>query len=464
MTDLAQIWQHYYNNVPAQLSQSANIGTVATAFNTNIDAVVKISGKKLSILAQQFELKKEDINLAQTCINTPKDAIRGICKCFINGIAEEWLIDNIATAEWLKKNIPHDRLAMGGQAGIIANLAAVLGVQHVIAHTASLPQTQAAQFLPYDNLFSFDEQGNLAPAHQICRQKEAPLIHQIIEFAKDDVLMLNNKTYTCPKANRFIATYDPANLALMMNDSFVQHINQNGYDYLILSGLHNLTANTGGLKRIEAVVELLQQWRLSCPKGLIHLEMASTQDKTIRRAVVEKIAPLADSLGLNDREALDIIEVIDAPHFAKINHKQPSAADLFDILLKIKNITQTPRIQLHMFGLYITLQNKDYRISAQQNRAGMLTAAVVAASKAGYGKIEEPADLLWVLQNQNGNFNFTALQNLSAHLSAPQLTSTGIFENENYTLIATPTLLINNPKTLVGMGDTISATSLLCAR
>lgn len=103
MTNLAQIWQQYYNNVPVHLQQSVNIGTVATAFNTNIDAVVKISGQRLSILAQQFELKKEDIASAQTSINTPKDAIRGICKCFINGIAEEWLIDNIATAEWLKK-------------------------------------------------------------------------------------------------------------------------------------------------------------------------------------------------------------------------------------------------------------------------------------------------------------------------------------------------------------------------
>lgn len=464
MTDLAQIWQQHYAAVPQQLQQATAIDTVVTAFNTNIDAVAKISGRQLSTWAEHFALAETDITAPPTAIFEPCDVIRGICKCFIHGIAEEWLIENMATADWLKHDMPHDRLAMGGQAGIIANLAAVLGIKRVIAHTASHPKTQATQFLSYDNLLGFDEKGILKPAHQISRKNETPLIHHIIEFAKDDVLALNGKTYTCPKANRFIATYDPANLALTVNPAFVKHINQYGYDYLILSGFHNLTASHNGLSRIDAIVPLLKQWRQSWPQGLIHLELASTQDKIIRREIVEKIAPLTDSLGLNDREALDILEVIDAPHFARLQNQPLTASDLFAIALKIKTFTGTPRLQLHMFGLYFTLQNKNFKISPQQNLHGMLTAAVVAASKAGNGKIEKPADLLWVLQNQNGNFNFTALQNLSAHLSAPQLTSTGIFENENYTLIATPTLLINNPKTLVGMGDTISATSLLCAR
>ncbi len=464
MADLAQIWRQHYEVVPQQLQQAATGGTVATAFNTNIDAVVKISGQQLSAWAEHFALAETDITAQPSLILAPRDIIRGICKCFIHGIAEEWLIDNAKTADWLKQNIPHDRLAMGGQAGITANVAAVLGMKQVITHTASHPQAQAAQFLPYDNLLGFDENSALKPAHQISRKNEIPLIHHIIEFAKDDVLKLGEQTYICPKANRFIATYDPANLALMVNSAFVKHLNQNGYDYLILSGFHNLTTAHNGLSRIDAIVPLLKQWQQNWPQGIIHLELASTQDKIIRRAVIEKIAPLADSLGLNDREALDVFEVIDAPHFARLQNQPLTAADLFDIALKIKTFTGTPRIQLHMFGLYFTLQDKDFRISPQQNLHGMLTAAVVAASKAGNGKIEQAADLLWAWQNQSGEFNFTALQNLSAHLSAPQLAATGIIENEKYTLIATPTLLIANPKTLVGMGDTISAVSLLCAR
>lgn len=464
MSDLTQIWQQHYAVVPQQLKQTAIDGTVATAFNTNIDAVIKISGRQLSTWGQHFALRKTDIMSQPTSILTPRDVIRGICKCFIDGIAEEWLIDNAGTADWLKQNMPHDRLAMGGQAGITANVAAVLGMKKVITHTASHPQAQAAQFLPYDNLLGFDEKGHLKPATQINRHTESPLIHHIIEFAKDDILELDGQTYICPKANRFIATYDPANLALIINSAFVKHINEYGYDYLILSGFHNLTASHNGLSRIDAIVPLLKQWRQSWPQGLIHLELASTQDKIIRREIVEKIAPLADSLGLNDREALDILEVIDAPHFARLQNQPLTASDLFAIALKIKTFTGTPRLQLHMFGLYFTLQNKNFKISPQQNLHGMLTAAVVAASKAGNGKIEKPADLQWAWQNQRGEFNFNSLQNLSEHLNAPQLALTGILENEQYALIAIPTLLITTPKTLVGMGDTISAVSLLCAR
>jgi len=41
---------------------------------------------------------------------------------------------------------------------------------------------------------------------------------------------------------------------------------------------------------------------------------------------------------------------------------------------------------------------------------------------------------------------------------------TGIVSNDKYDLIAVPTILIDKPKTLVGMGDTISSISLVGAR
>ncbi|WP_461633240.1 hypothetical protein [Labilibaculum euxinus] len=45
-----------------------------------------------------------------------------------------------------------------------------------------------------------------------------------------------------------------------------------------------------------------------------------------------------------------------------------------------------------------------------------------------------------------------------------QLLETGIFTNEKLEIIAVPTILIDKPVTLVGMGDTISSVSLVGAR
>ena len=61
MSETEQIWQQRYADVPEKLQKLQNIGTVATAFNTNIDAIVKISGDYLTQLAAHFALKISDI-------------------------------------------------------------------------------------------------------------------------------------------------------------------------------------------------------------------------------------------------------------------------------------------------------------------------------------------------------------------------------------------------------------------
>ena len=92
MADLREIWRCAYENVPAQLVRVQEVRRAVTAFNTNIDAVVKISGKQLSELARTVDLRPEDLLQTETFLFTPKDVVRGIVKCFINGIAEEMAV------------------------------------------------------------------------------------------------------------------------------------------------------------------------------------------------------------------------------------------------------------------------------------------------------------------------------------------------------------------------------------
>lgn len=464
MQNRRDIWHAQYQIVPQQLQKITAVEQVATAFNCNIDAVIKISGEQLNTLAASFNISAEEALNCPTKLQQPHDVICGIIKCFIQGIAEEWLIENKAVYQWVNDHIGYQRLQMGGQGGIVANVAAVLGARRVMTHTASLPALQAAQFLNLPNLYSIDSNGQPAQASQINRASDEPLVHWIIEFAKDDEITLNGQKYRCPKANRFIATYDKANLALIINDNFVQYLNHNGFDYLILSGYNNLTAEQGGMERIEATLPLIKEWKQRTPHGIIHLELASTQDKIIRRAIVEKIAPLADSIGLNEREALDILEIVDATKFTKLQNKELNAAVLFDIINLIKQKTQTPRVQLHMFGLYITLQNMGFKISPAQNKNGMMLAASVAASKADLGQIDTLESLLWAHGQNVADHSLQELQTLAKHVDSATLEMTGLATVGANDLIAVPTIIVPQPKTLVGMGDTISAVSLIGAR
>ncbi|MBP5352675.1 MAG: ADP-dependent glucokinase/phosphofructokinase [Alphaproteobacteria bacterium] len=461
MADIEAIWQRLYECAPLQLEKIAEVKTAATAFNTNIDAVLRIKGDKIAALAQQVGLTEADLQSNDTGLENERDVVRGIIKCFGNGIAEEWIADKKSVYEWMRDNLGYTRLQMGGQGGIVANILAVTGVRKVVAHTNSHPQLQADQFLKLENLLGFDENGTLAPACSINRQNDVPLIHWIIEFAKGDSFEYLGKQYVCPKANRFIATYDPANMMLKTDENFVRYLQQNGFDYLILSGYHSLTSLHNGVNLVRESAENIKMWKAACPRGIVHLELASTQDKMVRKAILEKIAPLADSIGLNDREALDALEIINPQMYERCSNEPLTAAQMFDILYCLATALNVQRIQLHMFGLYITLQKLRGVLSAEQNLHGMILAAEIAATKAMSGKVD---NYNMLLAASGEKIEVSVLQNLAAHVGGEVLLQTGICQYKGYEVIAVPTIIVEKPVTLVGMGDTISSLSLVGAR
>lgn len=461
-TILKTEWKKKYDIASSELNKLKTINTVATAFNTNIDAIYKISGEKLKNIIIENNLSSSDIdNITLSSFREPKDVILGIAKCFIRGIAEEWVTEDINVYNWLEKNIGYTHLQMGGQGGIIANTLALLGIQNVIAHTNSHPKLQAMQFLDLENLKAFNQEGELKKAYSIERNKDLPLIHWIIEFDKNDSFELNGKTYTCPKSNRFIATYDPLNMNLVMNKDFVTYLEKNKAQYLLLSGFNPLLESNNGLAHIDNAVNVLTKWIKSNNDMIVHLEIASTQDKVIRKAIIDKIAPLSHSIGLNERETIDLLEVMGQTELAKTIEKSTTASNLFDAILYLKKTLNPMRIQLHMFGLYLTIQDKRFKYSAEQNLKGMLTASVVSSSKAFNGEISKPEHLLLAKDMLASDVGLNELKQLSLKINKPELLTDGIAQYDDLIISAIPTILVDKPKTLVGMGDTISSVSLL---
>ena len=81
--ELKQIWKNKYQVVPTQLEKIKQIKTAATAFNANIDAVIKISVEKFAKLIAEEGLLLADLeNVTETKINSPADVLKGIFKCF----------------------------------------------------------------------------------------------------------------------------------------------------------------------------------------------------------------------------------------------------------------------------------------------------------------------------------------------------------------------------------------------
>ena len=473
--EIKKQWLKNYKTAPEQLTKMSKIDGLISAFNANIDAVIKLSGRDIEKLIANFNInQKEILSEKKTSINTKEDALRGLIKCFTNGIAEEWLIEDKDIFHWLQDNLGYDKLQMGGQGGIVANVMAVCGVNNVFVHCASLGEEQASLFLDLPNLVSVDENGVVNKAKNIKRTNDIPLIHWIIEFDKGDIVTIDGEKFTCPKSNRFIATYDPLNFKLHIDETFATCLSDENtnYDYIILSGYQmlqeELSDKTLGTDRIEASKKVLEKWVNSNKNHVLHLEMASTQDVVIRKSLLDNLATKVDSLGFNERELIDILEIIGEDELANECIKNTNSVNLFKGMEKIFDYTNCPRLQLHMFGLYVTLQKKSFRILPQQNLDGMQLAAVIAAAKAGTGAIDDYETLLWAKDLEVSDIGLNELQDLSNFVEngseTKTLMETGIVSKDKFDLIAIPTILIDKPKTLVGMGDTISSISLVAAR
>lgn len=474
-SELKQNWKEHFSTAPMQLKKMSNVNGLISAFNSNIDAVIKISGKRIEEIIHHYNLNMDSLlNSGSSSIRSIEDSLRGLIKCFINGIAEEWLIEDKKVFDWLNLNIGYDKLQMGGQGGIVANTMATCGVNNVFVHTASSPSEQSKLFLDLPNLLNVNSEGNLVKAFEVDRFEDVPLIHWIIEFDIYDSLNLGEKTYTCPKSNRFIATYDPLNFRLEIDENFNKKMSEaeTKFDYIILSGYQmlkeNLTNGEKGASRIQISLDAVNKWKANNPECIMHFEIASTQDKYIRKYLIDNLAPKTDSIGINERELIDILNVIGEEALADRCDKETNSGNLFEGLLKVFNYVGAPRIQLHMFGLYITLQKKGFKVTPIQNRQGMQLAAIVAATKAGTGSVNNYENLLWSLEKEVSDIGLNELSILSEKVSLMfdknELLSTGIYSNEELEIIAVPTIIIDKPITLVGMGDTISSISIVAAR
>lgn len=457
------IWKKHYEIVSEQLKRVKKVQDVATGFNANIDAVYHMSGKKLLELIEKNNLSEAQLTSITQCqIKDKIDFIKGVFKTFTKGIAEEWICENKEVYDWLQEEIGYDKLQIGGQGGIIANVLSNIGVKKVVAHANSLPAIQAAQFAKSDNLFSFDEKGEMKPIYQIDRKNDIPLMHWIIEFKRGDTFEFEGVKYRCPRANRFIATYDPLNLNLVLDENFMRQVQKENFEFVLLSGFHAVLAQNGGESLISGVANRIKEWKETAKDTIFHIEVASTQDKVIRQAIAEKLLPLADSIGINERETIDFLEVLGEKALAKRCAEQTTSENLLKGLAKIKEKTGVKRAQLHMFGLYATLQDRDFKLTPENNLKGMVAAAVVAASKAKEGEII-PNEFKNIA-HEVSDVGLIELGSLALALGQPDLSLTGQGRCRNWDLTAIPTILVENPISLVGMGDTISALSLVAAR
>jgi len=205
---------------------------------------------------------------------------------------------------------------------------------------------------------------------------------------------------------------------------------------------------------------------------VVHFEWASTQDPEVRRHLADTVVRDADSVGCNEHELIALLETLGEQALAR-DCVGLGSVPLFLGLRRVFDRLKLKRIQLHMYGLYLTLlrpglEHLGPAYQALPNRQGMILAATLAASKAGTGSLDDPAQLLWAHGRAVADQSLAELQALDLYLRVnedlPGLAVDGMLKLKDLHVVAVPTILVEPPLSLVGLGDTISSLSLVGAR
>jgi len=474
-----EIYHDSYTNVLKNLKK---VKGATVGFNTNVDAIIDFSSDEIISLIKKVgaDPLKLYTNILQWKgkISSPEDFVTGLCGCFEKGKASEWIIESEETYHYLLENLPPPkRVQLGGQAGIMANLLAELGLKRIIVHTTTLSK-------PMKNLFSkkksiqipvYNKDGELVFLHprKVKDFDESLYFHIISEIHKGDRLQLGEKLHwRCPRDNRFIATFDPPNAELKILESFQKDIEilAEKSDLFIFSGYHMLDVKKLGKDRlnqcIQQTLELISRGKESNPELLVHLELASTKNKLIleRLCYYSQKASYWDSLGCNERELIEILRALKekklANELAKDNFN-------FELLLqgaiKVCEKLQLARLHLHLYGCYLLFVRKDYPVPDILLLKTLCFASLVAAHKAITGKARGIFKFGEIIDTSEIDSNlpkfFKKAQSILKKVA--NIVSYKNINTTDYTILATPAIIVQEPLQTVGLGDTISAAALI---
>jgi len=238
------------------------------AFNSNVDFICRInSGFKAEGFPQELMPLVESIK---------------------RGEAREFKITKHA-AEWIAESFSWREKRIGGQAGIMANAAAALGVKS-FAYAAALSEEQEKLFSKKVVVFG--------------GAKGSPSRHFIFEFKKGTVF----GGAAIPSSNRVIASYDPANFKLKISKKFALESARIApfVECAVISGFHNLDDRIAA-DRIATTARFVQEWRNRNPSIRVHLELGDFANKRVLRKTLDTLLPCINSVGMNEMEAEDVI-------------------------------------------------------------------------------------------------------------------------------------------------------------
>lgn len=196
--------------------------------------------------------------------------------------------------------------------------------------------------------------------------------------------------------------------------------------------------------RLSETVAAIARWRRKPKPPRVHLELGATPSPHLLSAVMSKLSPMIESIGLNADEPVEIMGLLDLPAPARSNVSNTAAA-----LQRLQVRLDIPRLSLHTLHYCLTVSRFDPKIEQQ----ALLYGSLVAGSFARRANFASAVDLRQTLTQGSPSGSGLALERT---LAATSPWRDGISPLGDAWQVFVPTLAVTHPATTIGLGDSFT--------
>lgn len=413
---MKDIWVQRYRE-HCRVPETNNVD-VLTGFNANIDVLYDVDKLELEL----EEVEPENLDTISN-INDLKALLK---YAMDNSVNEEASLDS------LDYSFSEGEETVGGQAGIMANYLSGIG-NSVIFYTPFLSQ-ELADLINVNVLFPTVEDEfilkNVRDASNTDRTKK----NMIFEFDSD-------------KTGRVIGSDSIKGFGPYFRKSIVDEFEEmdENLDRILLSGFHDIEGNK------EAKLEKSRK-QLDQIETPVHMEYVNT-DKDRAEKIIKKILPKIDSIGLDEEEAKQVNNIVRSEEI----EGELTTGEAFDLAKNLIEKHDLSRCQVHTYKFHLTVVEDEYPVETEKIRDAMLFGEISAIKSAEKGGIAGRKDFKDLDMENKHVKRLDMLEDFGNFFEIENFARNGTGKVEDYRVAAIPTIIHEDPKRVVGLGDIISS-------
>lgn len=411
-------WRDKYNGSVEDIPDEGF--SIFTAFNANIDRVIDFESLKWNL----ENTKPERIEKISSI-----DQVKKVLKFAI----DEGTNLEIDCSD-LEYQFDEGSLSVGGQAAITSNFLSQIGGEAIFY--TPLISKEIADILnedilhPYvDDKFEFKK---VSEATNTDTYKE----NVIIEFQKEST-------------GRLILSDRLRGFGPYMRSGIEENIGKidERVDAAFLSGFHNAEGN------FESKIEKSRK-QITKMDSFKHLELVDCSKEKFS-TILEKLSSSVDSIGMDENEALKTLKIIDGKDKDSLH-----LGEAFKLGKDIISETNIERVHIHTYRYHTMVSSEKYSLDPAEMRNSLLFGEISAIVSAEAGRIPEKEDYTKFKFDNTHVRRLDELEEFQNFMGMKNFAENGFATTEGYKVAAIPTLIHENPKRLVGLGDLISSGSL----